>query len=446
MELPLIGKIRRPMVWLVGGLTAMAVVASVIGLGVWRNGLESYDVEALTTTATAQPLTVRIRASGSAQPVQTVNLSPETSGILEALYVEQGDRVEQGQLIARMKSDELAAQFQQNQAAVAEAEANLQDVRSGSRPEEIAQAVAAVAAARAQQRDAEARLSQARSDLARSQQLFDRGAISENDLDAARREQRSAQAGLEQSQARVAESQQRLADVRNLPEPAVVAQAEARLAQARAQMQATQVRLNDQSIRAPFPGIITQKFATEGAFVTPTTSASDLSSATSTAIVALAQDLEVLAEVPEADISLITPDQPVEIIADAFPDQVFEGRVKLIAPEAIEQQNVTLFQVRIELLTGKDVLRSNMNVDVEFIGDQLQNALVVPTVAVVTQAGETGVLIPGDNREIVFQLVTLGPQVENQIQILSGIEAGDRVFIDLPPGKSLDNITVRQDR
>jgi HlyD family secretion protein len=69
--------------------------------------------------------------------------------------------------------------------------------------------------------------------------------------------------------------------------------------------------------------------------------------------VALAQDLEILAEVPEADISLIEPNQKVEIIADAFPEQTFEGRVKLIAPEAIERQNVTLFQVRIELLSGK---------------------------------------------------------------------------------------------
>jgi HlyD family secretion protein len=345
-----------------------------------------------------------------------------------------------------MKSDELAAQLQQNQAAVAEAEANLQDVRSGSRPAEIAQAEASVEAARAQVRDAQARLDKAQSDLARNQQLFDRGAISENELEAAVRERRSAEAGVEQAQARVEEALRRLDDLRNLPEPEVVAQAQARLAQARAQVQATQVRLDDQSIRAPFAGIITQKFATEGAFVTPTTSASELSSATSTAIVALAQDLEILAEVPEADISRIIPDQKVEIIADAFPEQTFEGRVKLIAPEAIEQQNVTLFQVRIELLTGKDVLRSNMNVDVEFIGDQLQDALVVPTVAVVTQAGETGVLVPGENQEIIFQPVTLGPQVDNQIQILSGIEEGDPVFIDLPPGKSLDNITVRQER
>jgi HlyD family secretion protein len=446
MELPLIGKVRRPLVWLVGGLTATTIAASAVGIGLWRNQLNTYDVETLTTTATSQPLTVRIRASGSVQPVRTVNLSPDTSGILEALYVEQGERVEQGQLIARMKSDELAAQLQQNQAAVAEAEANLQDVRSGSRPAEIAQAEASVEAARAQVRDAQARLDKAQSDLARNQQLFDRGAISENELEAAVRERRSAEAGVEQAQARVEEALRRLDDLRNLPEPEVVAQAQARLAQARAQVQATQVRLDDQSIRAPFAGIITQKFATEGAFVTPTTSASELSSATSTAIVALAQDLEILAEVPEADISRIIPDQKVEIIADAFPEQTFEGRVKLIAPEAIEQQNVTLFQVRIELLTGKDVLRSNMNVDVEFIGDQLQDALVVPTVAVVTQAGETGVLVPGENQEIIFQPVTLGPQVDNQIQILSGIEEGDPVFIDLPPGKSLDNITVRQER
>jgi HlyD family secretion protein len=446
MELPLVGKIRRPMVWLAGGLATVVVASSAVGVGIWRSRLNTYDVDAFTTPAAVQPLTVRISASGSVQPVQTVNLSPETSGILEALYVEQGDRVEQGQLIARMKSDELAAQVQQNRAAVAEAEANLQDVRSGSRPAEISQAEAAVEAARAQVRDAEARLDLAENDLTRSRQLYERGAISENELESAQRERRSAEAGLEQSQARVDEAQQRLEDVRNLPEPEVVAQAEARLAQARAQLQATQVRLNDNSIRAPFAGIITQKFATEGAFVTPTTSASELSSATSTAIVALAQDLEILAEVPEADISLIEPNQKVEIIADAFPEQTFEGRVKLIAPEAIERQNVTLFQVRIELLSGKDVLRSNMNVDVQFIGDQLQNALVVPTVAVVTQGGETGVLVPGENQEIVFQPVTLGPQVEDQIQILSGVEEGESVFIDLPPGKSLDNITVRQDR
>jgi HlyD family secretion protein len=432
MQVPLIGKVRRPLVWLLAVVAAIMLVASAVGFGLWRSRQSAYNIEELTTQATVEPLTVRVSASGTVKPVQTVNLSPQNAGILEELFVEQGDRVEPGQLIARMRSRDTAAQVQQNQAAVAEAEAALADVRRGSRPEEIAQAEATVAANRAQVRDAQARLDLATSDLARRQSLFDQGAVPRTDLDAVRREQRSAQAALEQAQARVTESLRRVDDLRNLPEPEVIAQAEARLAQTQAQLDVAQVRQDETLIRAPFGGTVTQKFATEGAFVTPTTSASDLSSATSTAIVALAQDLEVLAEVPEAGISLIQPGQAVEVVADAFPEQTFAARVKLVAPEAIERQNVTLFQVRIELLEGKDILRSNMNANVAFIGNQLADALVVPTVAVVTQAGETGVLVPGDNREIVFQPVDLGPQVGDQIQIVSGIEVGDRVFVDLP--------------
>ncbi|MGB5972380.1 MAG: efflux RND transporter periplasmic adaptor subunit [Nodosilinea sp.] len=446
MQVPLVGKVRRPLVWLLAGLAAATLVGGAVGFGLWRSRQNAYVVEDFTTQAAVEPLTVRVAASGSVKPVQTVNLSPENAGVLEELYVEQGDRVEPGQLIARMRSRDTAAQVDQNQAAVAEAEAALADVRRGSRPEEIAQAQAAVAASQAQVRDAQARLDLATSELARRQQLFDRGAVAAADLDTARREQRSAQAALEQAQARVVEAQRRVDDLQNLPESEAIAQAEARLAQARAQLEGAQVRQDESLIRAPFGGTVTQKFATEGAFVTPTTSASDLSSATSTAIVALAQDLEILAEVPEADINLLRIGQAVEVVADAFPEQTFAGQVKLIAPEAIERQNVTLFQVRIELLDGKEILRSNMNVNVAFIGNQLADALVVPTVAVVTQAGETGVLVPGDGREIVFQPVTLGPQVGDQIQVVEGVEAGDRVFVDLPPGKTLENITVRQDR
>jgi HlyD family secretion protein len=131
MQVPLIGKVRRPLVWLVAGLAAAVVVAGAVGFGVWRSRQGAYDVEALTTSAAIEPLTVRVAASGTVRPVQTVNLSPENAGILEELFVEQGDRVEPGQLIARMKNRDTAAQVQQNQAAVAEAEAALADSALG---------------------------------------------------------------------------------------------------------------------------------------------------------------------------------------------------------------------------------------------------------------------------------------------------------------------------
>jgi HlyD family secretion protein len=72
-----------------------------------------------------------------------------------------------------------------------------------------------------------------------------------------------------------------------------------------------------------------------------------------------------------------------------------------------------------------------MNVDLTFLGDQIPNALVVPTVAIVTQQGQTGVLVPNGNKAD-FHPVTIGPTIGNQIQILKGIHSGERVFVSLP--------------
>ncbi|WP_346293584.1 efflux RND transporter periplasmic adaptor subunit [Sphaerothrix gracilis] len=444
MQLPFLGRVKRPAFWIVGLLAVGILSAGIAAFAIFRSRVPPYEVADYTTAATETALTVRISASGTVEPVKTVNLSPKTAGILAELYVEQGDRVTAGELIARMDGDDLEAQLRQNQASLAEAEAQLADVRQGSESEQIAQAQASVSSAEAQLRDAQSRLTLARDRLERNRQLYSRGAISANELDSFESETRVAEAAVDQAEARIYEAEQRLQDLRNDPDTEEVAQAEARVARAQAQVDAAQIRLEDTLIRAPFAGIITQKFATEGAFVTPTTSASSATSATSTAIVALASDLEVVAEVPEADINKIEPGQSVEIQADAIPDETFLGEVRLIAPEAIERQNVTLFEVRIELLEGQDQLLSNMNVDVAFIGDAVADALVVPTVAVVTQEGQPGVLIPGDRNRIRYRPVTLGSQVGDQIQILEGIEAGDRVFIDLPPGQTLENLTFGQ--
>ncbi|MBE9076510.1 efflux RND transporter periplasmic adaptor subunit [Romeria aff. gracilis LEGE 07310] len=445
MHLPLIGKLKRPRPWLIGLIVVGLLGAGAIAFFILRRPAP-YDVAELTVPVAAEGITVRITASGDVEPIRTVNLSPKAAGIVEELYVEQGDRVQAGQIVARMRSDELEAQIVQNRGSLAEAEAALRDVQQGSTPTDVAQAEANLAAVEAQVRDARARLDLANEDLNRNQQLADQGAIAQNELDRAVSEVRSARANLEQTQSRVAEAEQRLADLRNDPDPEDLDQAQARVRQAQGRLQAIQTQVEDTIIRAPFGGIVTQKFATEGAFVTPTTSASEASSATSTAIIAIADGLEVVAEVPEADISRIQIGQAVEIQADAFPEQLFEGAVRLIAPEAIERQNVTVFQVRIRLITGEDRLRSNMNVTVAFLGDQLDDALVVPAVSIITQSGETGVLVPGEDNRVEFVPVTLGPQVGDQIQVLDGLEAGDRVFIDLPPGQRLENLTFGRER
>jgi HlyD family secretion protein len=445
MYIPLIGKVKRPWFWFLGLVLVGGMVASSLTLLLRRHQAPAYDVNALTVPVETTAITVRITASGDVEPFRSVNLSPKNSGIVRELLVEQGDKVSQGQVIARMDSRDLDAQLRQNQAAVAEAEAQLIDVQQGTAREQIAQSEANLAAVQAQINDAQARLDLARLNRDRNESLVNQGALSQSELDRSNSDVRSAEANLDQVQFRVEEARQRLADIADAPDPEAIAQAQARLESARGRLQATETQLEDTLIRAPFSGVITQKFATEGAFVTPTTTASDASSATSTAIVALADGLEVVAEVPEADIAQIKPNQDVEITADAFANQTFKGKVRFIAPEAIEKRSVTIFQVRIRLLTGQTQLLSNMKVNISFLGNRLNDVLVIPTVAVVTQSGENGVFVPDENNRIRFRPVTLGSQVGDQIQITEGVEAGERVFINLPPGQTLENLRFNRD-
>jgi HlyD family secretion protein len=280
--------------------------------------------------------------------------------------------------------------------------------------------------------------------------LATEGAVALDRRDEALTEERNAQAAFDEAQQRlskvktgtrpeiaqleaaVAEAQADLQRLQNGRRPEEIAQLKAAVEAAEAEVQAAQVQLNDTVIIAPFSGIVTQKYATEGAFVTPTTSASSTASATSTSILAIAKGLEVLANVPEVDVGQIKPGQQVEIVAEAFPDKVFKGKVQRVAPEAVVEQNVTSFQVRVALLTGQQELRSGMNVSLTFLGEQVSNALVVPTVAIVTQEGQTGVMVPDADNKPKFKLVTIGPTIQNQTQILNGLNKNQRVFIDLP--------------
>jgi HlyD family secretion protein len=427
------------------------------------------DLNKLTVPVQAENLTLRITdITGSVVPIQNVNLSPKTSGRLAKLFVEQGDRVQEGQQIALMENAELQARLAQAQANLNKAQATLAEAQAGSRPEEINQAKARllqsqarlesarggnpqeIEQVRAQIEAAKSRLALAKLRADRYRNLAAQGAVSLDKRDEALTEERNAQANLEEAQRRleqqkntkrpeidqleaaVAESRFNLEQLQNGKRPQEMAQLKAAVDAAKADVMSVQVQLQDTVIRAPFSGIVTQKYATVGAFVTPTTSASSTASATSTSIVAIAKGLEILAKVPEADIGQIKPGQQVEFEADAFPSKVFKGRVQRVAPEAVVEQNVTSFEVRVALLTGQQDLRSGMNVKLTFLGDQINNALVIPTVAIVTQKGETGVLVPDGSNKPTFKPVTIGTTIQNQTQVLKGLSQGQRVFIDLP--------------
>lgn len=419
LEIPLIGKVKHPLRWLIGLVVVSVLIAgtTTIYLLIYR-GTNKEDIAQLTLPVEAKNVTVRITASGKVQPIQNVNISPKNPGTLTQLYVEQGVQVERGQIIARMDSADIQAEVDQARADLKQTQAKLTEALAGNRLQEIAKAQAQVDSARA-------KVVYTGQQVKRYQYLYQEGAEKKQLLDQVTSDDNAAQAQLR-------ETQKQLSLMQSGTRPEEIAQSRAVVNSAEAKLRAAQVKLQDTIIRAPFSGIVTQKYANIGAFVTPTTSASTSASATSSSIVALASGLEVLAQVPETDIGRIKQGQQVEIVADAYPDQVFKGHVYLIAPEAVKDEGVTLFQIRVSIDTGKDKLRSGLNVNLTFLGDKVNNALMVPTVAIVTEKGNTGLLLPDTNNQPVFHPVTIGSQIKDQTQILEGVKQGDRVFINLP--------------
>ena len=339
------------------------------GLLTWQRqrGAAQANIETYTVVATAGELPGVVNVSGELEAEQRVNVSPKRQGVLEELFVEEGDQVRQGQPLARMDANDLRERL---------------------------------AELKAQLSSAEAELTRSRSELQRNEALFRQNAISLSDFNTVR-------------------------STYLVDEMAVRA--------ARQRLEARQVEAADLIVRAPFAGVVTQRYADPGAFVTPTTTASATAGATSSSIVELSRGLEVVAKVPESDIGRVRQGQAASVRVDAFPDRRFSARVKRITPRAVKLNNVTSFDVSLSFLEPQPDLRIGMTADVGFETGRVQARTLVPTVAIVTENGQPGVLLVDRNRQPRFQPVELGMSGGKDTEILSGLESGTRVFIDLPP-------------
>lgn len=426
--------------WL-GGLLIVGIGA-IAANDYWqaRSDRASQSLAAQTVLVKSQDLSVQIQANGTVQAVRTNNLSPDEPGRIAELYIKEGDRVTQGQAIARMDNDRLQAQVNQHSALVQKAQANFDQVKVGNRPEVIAAAKARVTTAQANVAAAQAQLNRTQEEKQRNQMLVDRGAISRNAFNDFVTKEAQAKANLDAELARLQEQQENLEEVQQGSRSEEIAQAEAELAQAKAELEAMQIQLDKTTIRAPFAGIITRRYAEVGDFVDSTTAASETEGATSTSIAELSSGLEIEAKIPEASIANIGVGQTVSIQGDAYGNETFDGKVRLIAPRAVKEDNITSFRVKVALETGQDKLQSGMNVRLTFRGEPIEQAIAIPLAAVVTQAdGQTGVYV-ADDKKATFKPITLGATSGDRVQVTAGLTPGDRVFISPPQDLQIEGV------
>lgn len=414
----------RLMKWLIG----LLILGGLSGGGylvysqITTNARQEARRQQQTVAVERVTLPVTISANGTIQPKQSTNVSPKSSGRLKTLLVDEGDSVQAGQVLAYMDDSNLQGQLIQAKGQLEAAQANLEKVAVGNRPEDIAQAQARL-------RSAQTSLSQAQSDLNRYQQLYTAGGISAQSLSQYRTTRDTAQASVQ-------EAQQALKLLQEGSRQEDIAQARAQVTQAQGNLKTIQSQIEDMVIRAPFSGIVIKKYADPGDFVTPTTSGSDVSSASSSSILGLASTYQVVANVAETDISRIKQGQSVTVTADAYSNKTFKGTVAQIAAQATVTSNVTSFEVRVDLTDPQKLLRPGMNVDAEFDAGKLNNVVVVPTVAIVRQQNGSGVLVMGQNGRPRFTPIETGVTVGNQTEVKSGLEGNEKILVSAAQPRS----------
>jgi HlyD family secretion protein len=427
--------------WIAGLLVTGTIGATVVFYLKTQATTAQADLTSQTVLVTTEDWVAQTQGNGVVKAVQKINLSPEDSGRIAELYVTEGNRVQQGQIIARMNSDRLQVQVEQYKAFLQRAQAELAEKRAGSRPEEIREATARMITAKASVASAQARLDRAKQELSRNQLLAREGAITRNSFEEFITKQREAQASLNAELSRLAEQQAALVKAQTGARVEEIAQAEANVAQAEAQLAYYQTQVNNTIIRAPFAGIITRRFAQEGDFVTPTTSASSSEGATSASIAELSNGLEIEAKVSEANIAQISVGQTVEIQVDSYPNETFKGKVSLISPRAVQENNITFFPIKVALPENQTKLRLGMNVRLTFLSKPIKNVLVIPLAAVVTQAnGQTGVYVADTQNQTRFQVIKVSTVSGDRVRVLEGLNEGDRVLISPPSNEKIDGV------
>ncbi len=399
-----------------------------------------------TAAVTRGNLTVLVSANGTVQPESSVNVSPKTSGVLKQLLVKEGDFVQPGQIVAYMDNSNLQGQLLQAQGNVAAAQANLNKVVAGNRSQDIAGATAQVdeanaslqklvagnrsqdiAGAIANLNKVQVTHRQAQEDLYRTQKLQAQGAISQQALSTARSTHDSAQAQVDQAQ-------QALNLLKAGSRPEDIAQARAQVMAAQGAVAIVQRSIDDTVIRAPFAGIIARKYADPGAFVTPTTAGSAVTSATSSSILSLASTNEIVAQVAEASIAQIRVGQVATIKVDAYSGKTFTGKVTQVATQSLVQQNVTSFEVKVAVADPQKLLHEGMNVTIDFQAGELNQVLIVPTASIVQQANAQGVFVSKTGGDPVFMPIVVGTTVNDKTEVKSGLTGNERVLLSFPAG------------
>jgi len=184
-------------------------------------------------------------------------------------------------------------------------------------------------------------------------------------------------------------------------------------------------------IKAPFSGTITDKYAEVGTYVAP--SANINSNSAENFLFELSDGIEIVAKVPESDIGRIKIGQQAFIRIEAYPSKRYKAKISKIASRALKDNNVTSFEVTLKFNEISEDIKIGMTADLEFKVDNEIEKILVPTVSIVTENGQKGILKVDKNNLPIFEEIELGISSGSKTSVIKGVKPGERIFVDIPP-------------
>jgi len=380
----------------------IAVVLLVLAIGVWRwmartpteaesparAAREAGAIPAAVARVERTDLVNTLTISGEFKPFQDVDVHAKVAGYIRKISVDVGDHVREGQTIAELEIPELAAQ--------------------------LAGADAASRAAQQQIRRAEGEVQRAQSTHSAAHAAYER-----------LRQAAASRAGL------VAQQEVDDAQAKDLGSEAQVSSAEAELAGSKQQLEVAQANQRQFSalagytrITAPFAGVVTNRFADTGALVAAGTS----SSTQANPVVRLAQvsKLRLVVAIPESASAQIRLGEAVKVHVDALHREI-EGKVARFAA-SLDQQTRTM-ETEIDFENKDGQLLPGMYAETKLTLRGKKDALTVPLEAVSRNGNDGTVLLLNGRNEIEERHVELGMEDSARIEIVSGVNEGDRVVV-----------------
>jgi HlyD family secretion protein len=333
-------------------------------------------------------------------PLQQSAIVPKITAPVKKFYVKRGSRVRKGQLLAMLENRDLAAASQENRGAFDQAQAAYATTTAASLPEEIQKAQLDVQVAK-EALDAAQKVFESR------QNLFSQGALPRRDLD-------QASVNLVQARSQYDIAQKHFNSVMAVNREQEAKSAAGQLESAKGKYLGAEAQLGYSEIRSPIDGAVTDRplYAGEmSASGTPLITVMDLS------------QVIARAHVPQDEAALLKVGDKATIIAAN--EEPVSGLVTVVSPAL--DPNSTTVEIWIQAKNPEQRLKPGSSVKVSMLSQTIPDALVAPAAALLTTPDGTSVMIVGSDGRAHQTSVKLGIKQGDDVQILEGLQAGQKV-------------------